>query len=155
MQDDYLTRCVVDPVKRKFYLYSEQGDEKVLDCETVDQFMSVLELCRAVLDEDTLAYASPLWPKSTFNSKKGRKKIPVKNRPITFLCIDTVQTFIKKSLGVTIMRPETRQSMEMLFVAKWNIPKAAKNAGLTDKEMKITFNEYCSLHPSTWKSEES
>ncbi len=48
------------------------------------------------------------------------------------------------------MRPETRQSMEMLFVAKWNIPKAARNAGLTDKEMKITFNEYCSLHPVTW-----
>jgi len=45
------------------------------------------------------------------------------------------------------MRPETRQSMEMLFVAKWNIPKAAKNAKLTDKEMKITFNEYCRLNP--------
>ena len=60
MQDDYLTRCVVDPVKRKFYLYSEQGDEKVLVCESVDQFMSVLELCRAVLDEDTHAYASPV-----------------------------------------------------------------------------------------------
>jgi len=53
------------------------------------------------------------------------------------------------------MRPETRQSMEMLFVAKWNVPKAARNAGLTDKEMKITFNEYCSLHPTTWKPEES
>ena len=52
MQDDYLTRCVVDPVKRKFYLYSEQGDEKIVDCETVDQFMSVLELCRAVLGEE-------------------------------------------------------------------------------------------------------
>jgi hypothetical protein len=60
MQDDYLTRCVVDPVKRKFYLYSEQGDEKIVDCETVDQFMGVLELCRAMLDEDTLAYASPV-----------------------------------------------------------------------------------------------
>ena len=48
------------------------------------------------------------------------------------------------------MRPETRQSMEMLFIAKWNVPKAARNAGLTDKEMKITFNEYCSLHPVTW-----
>ena len=60
MQEDYLTRCVVDPVKRKFYLYSEQGDERVLDCETVEQFMGVLELCRAVLDEDTLAYANPL-----------------------------------------------------------------------------------------------
>jgi len=51
------------------------------------------------------------------------------------------------------MRPETRQSMEMLFYAKWNIPKAAKNAGLTDKEMKITFNEYCSLHPCTYTYE--
>jgi len=60
MQDDYLTRCVVDPVKRKFYLYSEQGDEKIVDCETVDQFMGVLELCSAVLDEEILAYASPL-----------------------------------------------------------------------------------------------
>jgi len=60
MQEDFLTRCVVDPVARKFYLYSEQGDEKVVECDTVDQFMGVLELCRAVLDEDTLAYASPL-----------------------------------------------------------------------------------------------
>ncbi len=60
MQDDYLTRCVVDPVKRKFYIYSEQGDERVIECETVDQFMSVLELCRDLLDEDTLAYANPL-----------------------------------------------------------------------------------------------
>jgi len=60
MQDDFLSRCVVDPVARKFYLYSEQGDEKVVDCETVDQFMGVLELCRAMLDEDTLAYASPV-----------------------------------------------------------------------------------------------
>ena len=49
------------------------------------------------------------------------------------------------------MRPETRVSMEMLFAAKWNLPKAAKNCNLTDKEMKITFNEYCSFHPPTWK----
>jgi len=44
------------------------------------------------------------------------------------------------------MRPETRQSMEMLFSAKWNLPKAAENCGLTCKEMKITFNEYCAFH---------
>jgi hypothetical protein len=48
------------------------------------------------------------------------------------------------------MRPETRQSMEMLFQAKWNVPTAAKNCGLTNKEMKITFNEYCRLHPQTY-----
>jgi|TARA_B100000085_G_scaffold263694_1_gene269939 hypothetical protein len=49
------------------------------------------------------------------------------------------------------MRPETRQSMEMLFAAKWNLPTAAKNAGLTNKEMKITFNEYCRFHQPTYE----
>lgn len=59
-EEDFLSRCVVDPVKRKFYIYSEQGDEREIECETIDQFMSVLELCRGLLDEDTLAYADPL-----------------------------------------------------------------------------------------------
>tara|TARA_Y100000015_G_scaffold11788_1_gene11282 strand:- start:241 stop:465 length:225 start_codon:yes stop_codon:yes gene_type:complete len=45
--------------------------------------------------------------------------------------------------------------MEMLFHAKWNLPKAARNANLTDKEMKITFNEYCAFHPPTWESDGS
>jgi len=48
------------------------------------------------------------------------------------------------------MRPETRKSMEMLFTAKWNLPKAAANCNLSLKEMKITFNEYCHLHPPTY-----
>ena len=59
-EEDFLSRCVVHPVKRKFYIYSEQGDEREIECETVDQFMAVLELCRGLLDEDTLAYADPL-----------------------------------------------------------------------------------------------
>jgi len=49
------------------------------------------------------------------------------------------------------MRPETRQSMEMLFAAKWNLPKAANNCNLTSKEMKITFNEYCRLNPPNYE----
>ena len=49
------------------------------------------------------------------------------------------------------MRPETRESMEKLFTAKWNLPKApARNCDLTNKEMKITFNEYCAFHPATY-----
>ena len=60
MQDEYLTRCVVDPVSRKFFLYSSEGEERVVDCDTVDQFMAVLELVRDKCDEDTLAYADPL-----------------------------------------------------------------------------------------------
>ena len=52
------------------------------------------------------------------------------------------------------MRPETRESMEMLFTAKWNVPKAAANCNLSWKEMKITFNEYCAFHPPTYKPEQ-
>ena len=48
------------------------------------------------------------------------------------------------------MRPETREAMEMLFSAKWNLPKAAKHCKLTKKEMKITFNDYCNFHPPTY-----
>jgi len=60
MTDEFLTRCVVDPSKRKFYLYSNEGDEKVVDCANIDEFMNVLELVRAITPEDVLAYASPL-----------------------------------------------------------------------------------------------
>ena len=60
MQNEYLTRCVVDPLKKTVYLYSNEGTEKQVSCETVDQFMNVLEFVRATLDEDTLSYANPL-----------------------------------------------------------------------------------------------
>jgi hypothetical protein len=60
MKDEYLTRCVVDPVKRTVYLYSNEGSEKEVSCETVEEFMSVLDFVRNTLDESTLSYASPL-----------------------------------------------------------------------------------------------
>jgi hypothetical protein len=60
MQDEYLTRCVVDPVKRTVYLYSNEGAEKQVSCDTVEEFMNVLEFVRATVDESTLSYANPL-----------------------------------------------------------------------------------------------
>jgi hypothetical protein len=60
MQDEYLSRCVIDPIKRTVYLYSSEGSEKQVTCETVDEFMSVLEFVRATVDEETLSYANPL-----------------------------------------------------------------------------------------------
>jgi hypothetical protein len=60
MQDEYLTRCVVDPIKRTVYLYSNEGDEKQVTCDTVEEFMNVLDFVRATVDEKTLSYANPL-----------------------------------------------------------------------------------------------
>ena len=76
MDDEYLTRCVVDPLKRKIYLYSSEGDEKTVDCETMDQFMSVLRFVRETASDEVLSYVNPLWrpPKSALASKKAGKK---------------------------------------------------------------------------------
>ena len=60
MQDEFLTRCVIDPIKRTVYLYSSDGNEKQVSCETVQEFMNVLEFVRATVDEKTLSYANPL-----------------------------------------------------------------------------------------------
>ena len=60
MQDEFLTRCVVDPLKRTVYLYSSEGNEKQVSCETVQEFMNVLDFVRATVDENTLSYANPL-----------------------------------------------------------------------------------------------
>ncbi len=59
-EDDYLTRVFVDTSGRKFNLYSENGEEKIIEGETIDEFMGVLEFCREILDDDVLAYAGPL-----------------------------------------------------------------------------------------------
>ncbi|NBV27472.1 hypothetical protein EBS02_00390 [bacterium] len=59
MKDGYLTKCVVDPIKRTIYLYSNEGTEKEVVCETVEEFMNVLNFVRSTLDEQTLLY-SPL-----------------------------------------------------------------------------------------------
>ena len=60
MDEEYLMRCVVDPIKRTFYLYSNEGDKKEVVCDNVDQFMNVLELVRATCREDRLVYTDPI-----------------------------------------------------------------------------------------------
>tara|TARA_B100001094_G_scaffold125765_1_gene121872 strand:- start:6 stop:188 length:183 start_codon:yes stop_codon:yes gene_type:complete len=60
MEDEYLTKCVVDTLKRTFYLYSSDGDERVVKCDTVDEFMSVLDVVRTTAPDDVVSYTNPL-----------------------------------------------------------------------------------------------
>ena len=60
MLEETLSRCVVDPLKRTVYLYSNEGKEKQVTCETIDQVMNVLELIRSRVSDDCLAYTNPL-----------------------------------------------------------------------------------------------
>jgi hypothetical protein len=58
--EEFLSRCVVDTLAKKFYLYSSEGSEKLVECESIDQFMNVLEVVRSQVSEDCLAYTNPL-----------------------------------------------------------------------------------------------
>tara|TARA_Y100001963_G_scaffold125152_1_gene176552 strand:- start:94 stop:330 length:237 start_codon:yes stop_codon:yes gene_type:complete len=56
-EDEHLTRVVIDTCSRTFRLYSNEGGEKIVECDNMDEFMNVLELVRAVVDDDVVAYS--------------------------------------------------------------------------------------------------
>jgi hypothetical protein len=43
-----------------------------------------------------------------------------------------------------------KESNEALFNCKMTLPAAAKNCGMSGKEMKLTFFEYLKYHPITY-----
>ncbi len=59
-EEEYLTRIVVDTCGRKFYLYANTGSDRIVECDCMEQFMSLLELIRKVVDKDIIAYSGPL-----------------------------------------------------------------------------------------------
>ena len=48
---------VIDVCTRSFLLISDEGNEKEVQCDTVQEFMNVLEVVTANLDEDQIEYA--------------------------------------------------------------------------------------------------
>jgi len=60
MTEEFLVKCVVDPLRKTVYLYSSEGSEKEVICKTVNEFMNVLKFVRKTLDEDTVSYVNPL-----------------------------------------------------------------------------------------------
>ena len=52
MTDDLLSKCVIDTSKRTVYLYSDGGDKKTVNCDTVEEFMNVLNFVRDKVEEE-------------------------------------------------------------------------------------------------------
>ena len=57
-QDEFLSRVVIDPMRKSFYMYSDQGDEKVIECDNIDEFMNVLEYVNDVAPDEMIAWRS-------------------------------------------------------------------------------------------------
>lgn len=58
MNDEYLTRCVVDVFRMAVYIYSDQGTHKEVVCDTSDEFVNILQLVRSTVDERIVSYSS-------------------------------------------------------------------------------------------------
>ena len=60
MDEEYLMKCVVDPLKKTIYLYSNEGDTKEVVCDNTEQFMNVLGVIRSTCPEERLVYTDPI-----------------------------------------------------------------------------------------------
>ena len=61
--DEYLTRVVIDTCARTFYMYSNEGEARSIRCDSIDEFMTVLELIRKVVDDNINAYSDVVTKK--------------------------------------------------------------------------------------------
>ena len=43
-----------------------------------------------------------------------------------------------------------KESNQALFSCTMTLPAAAKNCGMSEKEMRLTFREYLKYHPATY-----
>ena len=58
--DEYLTDVMVNVGARTFVMFSNEGTERKVECDTVDEFMEVLEMVRALVDDEIVRYISPV-----------------------------------------------------------------------------------------------
>ena len=54
--DDFVLNVEIDVCSRSFVLLSENGDERLISCETTDEFMRVLRVCDQLLPPESIIY---------------------------------------------------------------------------------------------------
>lgn len=54
--EQYLEHIVIDLCGRSFLLISNDGEEKIVECETPEEFMNVFLVVKDRVDEDSISY---------------------------------------------------------------------------------------------------
>ena len=57
MNETYVSGVIIDICTRTFFLYSDNGDSEIVECENANQFMNVLETCTTHLNKDQIEFA--------------------------------------------------------------------------------------------------
>lgn len=56
--EEFVESIVIDICSRSFLLLSDQGDEKIVECDSADEFMAILDVVTANLNDDQIEYAA-------------------------------------------------------------------------------------------------
>ena len=75
MNDASVVKTIIDICSRSFRIVSDQGHIQVVHCETIQEFMDVLEVCQEFCDDDMLIYSEIITkPKRNRKTRKRKKE---------------------------------------------------------------------------------
>ena len=75
MNDASVVKTIIDICSRSFKIVSDEGYIQLVQCESVQEFMDVLEVCQEFLDEDMLVYSEiNTKPKRSRKTRKRKKE---------------------------------------------------------------------------------
>ncbi len=75
MNDASVVKTIVDICSRSFKIVSDEGYIQLVQCESVQEFMDVLEVCQEFMDEDMLVYSEIITkPKRNRKTRKRKKE---------------------------------------------------------------------------------
>ena len=74
MNDASVVKTIVDICSRSFKIVSDEGHIQLVQCDTVQEFMDVLEVVNQFMDEDMLVYSEIITkPKRNRKTRKRKK----------------------------------------------------------------------------------
>ena len=75
MNDASVVKTIVDICSRSFTIVSDEGHIQLVQCQSVNEFMDVLEVCHEFCDDDMLVYSEIITkPKRNRKTRKRKKE---------------------------------------------------------------------------------
>ena len=74
MNDASVVKTIVDICSRSFKIVSDEGYVQLVQCETVQEFMDVLQVVNEFMDEDMLVFSEIITKPKTSRKTRKRKK---------------------------------------------------------------------------------
>tara|TARA_B100000214_G_C23679466_1_gene495690 strand:+ start:325 stop:561 length:237 start_codon:yes stop_codon:yes gene_type:complete len=75
MNDASVVKTIVDICSRSFKIVSDEGHIQLVQCQSVNEFMDVLEVCHEFMDDDMLVYSEIITkPKRNRKTRKRKKE---------------------------------------------------------------------------------